>query len=175
MRRNLYYATWSRLYPFTLSWSVETWSFRIYVLFLILTRSYLYRFFFLHFLSFYFYFGYEQDKLKDYENIRYTPSRDRQWHLYTVTDKPRPIQRMFLRTFVRQPISNEGLTVLDQVTTQSLWTLSFTSRSILRSIISAMEELELNSHNSAIKPDHAHMYLYILREQQINDLLPYQK
>ncbi|KAG6438183.1 hypothetical protein SASPL_103120 [Salvia splendens] len=117
----------------------------------------------------------ELDKLKDYENIRYTPSRDRQWHLYTVTDKPRPIQRMFLRTFVRQPISNEGLTVLDQVTTQSLWTLSFTSRSILRSIISAMEELELNSHNSTLKPDHAHMYLYILREQQIGDLLPYQK
>nr|AIT59734.1 acetyl-CoA carboxylase [Salvia miltiorrhiza] len=117
----------------------------------------------------------ELDKLKDYENIRYTPSRDRQWHLYTVTDKPRPIQRMFLRTLVRQPISNEGLTVLDQVTTLSLWTLSFTSRSILRSIISAMEELELNAHNSAIKPDHAHMYLYILREQQIDDLLPYQK
>lgn len=116
-----------------------------------------------------------QDKLKDYENIRYTPSRDRQWHLYTVTDKPRPIQRMFLRTFVRQPISNEGLTVLDQGSTQSLWTLSFTSRSILRSIISAMEELELNSHNSSMKPDHAHMYLYILRQQQIEDLLPYQK
>ncbi|KAL0300319.1 UNVERIFIED_CONTAM: Acetyl-CoA carboxylase 1 [Sesamum angustifolium] len=45
----------------------------------------------------------ELDKLKDYENIRYTPSRDRQWHLYTVKDKPLPIQRMFLRTLVRQP------------------------------------------------------------------------
>ncbi|KAA0051708.1 acetyl-CoA carboxylase 1-like [Cucumis melo var. makuwa] len=28
---------------------------------------------------------------------------------------------------------------------------------------------------SAIKPDHAHMYLYILREQQIGDLVPYHK
>ncbi|KAL8058416.1 hypothetical protein ABFX02_03G016600 [Erythranthe guttata] len=117
----------------------------------------------------------ELDKLKDYENIRYTPSRDRQWHLYTVVDKLLPVQRMFLRTFVRQPVSNEGLTVyqVDQGETRSLWTLSFTSRSILRSLMSALEELELNSHNSATKSDHAHMYLYILREQQINDLLPY--
>ncbi|KAK4390250.1 Acetyl-CoA carboxylase 1 [Sesamum angolense] len=119
----------------------------------------------------------ELDKLKDYENIRYTPSRDRQWHLYTVKDKPLPIQRMFLRTLVRQPLSNEGLTVyqgLDHGETHSLWALSFTSRSILRSLMSAMEEVELNAHNS-IKSDHAHMYLYILREQQIDDLLPYHK
>ncbi|KAK4489931.1 hypothetical protein RD792_000579 [Penstemon davidsonii] len=120
----------------------------------------------------------ELDKLKDYENIRYTPSRDRQWHLYTVTDKPLPVQRMFLRTLVRQPLSNEGLTLyqgLNQGVTQSLWSLSFTSRSILRALVSAIEELELNAHNSAVKSDHAHMYLYILREQQINDLLPYHK
>ncbi|PIN24736.1 Acetyl-CoA carboxylase [Handroanthus impetiginosus] len=120
----------------------------------------------------------ELDKLKHYENIRYTPSRDRQWHLYTVIDKPLPIRRMFLRTLVRQPISNEGLTLyqgLDQEAAQSMWSLSFTSRSILRSLMSAMDELELNSHNSAIKPDHAHMYLYILREQHIDDLLPYHK
>ncbi|CAA0843383.1 Acetyl-CoA carboxylase 1, partial [Striga hermonthica] len=117
----------------------------------------------------------ELDKLKKYENIRYTPSRDRQWHLYTVVDKPLPIQRMFLRTLVRQPLSNEGLAVLDQGVTQSFWSLSFTSRSILRSLTSAMEELELNAHNAAIKFDHAHMYLYVLREQQIDDLLPYHK
>ncbi|KAL3655269.1 acetyl-coenzyme-A carboxylase [Castilleja foliolosa] len=117
----------------------------------------------------------ELDKLKDYENIRYTPSRDRQWHLYTVVDKPLPIQRVFLRTLVRQPLSNEGLAVLDQGVTQSLWSLSFTSKSILRSLMSAIEELELNAHNSVIKSDHAHMYLYILREQQIDDLLPYHK
>ncbi|KAG8377362.1 hypothetical protein BUALT_Bualt08G0025200 [Buddleja alternifolia] len=120
----------------------------------------------------------ELDKLKDYENIRYTPSRDRQWHLYTVIDKSLPIQRMFLRTLVRQPLSNEGLTLyhgLDQGASQSIWSMSFTSRSILRSLMSAMEELELNAHSSAIKSDHANMYLYILREQQIDDLLPYHK
>ncbi|KAK6131147.1 hypothetical protein DH2020_035109 [Rehmannia glutinosa] len=102
----------------------------------------------------------ELDKLKGYENIRYTPSRDRQWHLYTVIDKPLPIRRMFLRTLVRQPLSDEGLTVyqvMDQGVTHSLWALSFTSRSILRSLMSAMEELELNAHNSAIKSDHAHI------------------
>ncbi|CAI8605998.1 unnamed protein product [Vicia faba] len=54
----------------------------------------------------------ELDKLKGYENIRYTPSRDRQWHLYTVVDtKPQPIQRMFLRTLLRQPTTNEGYSV----------------------------------------------------------------
>ncbi|CAA2994471.1 acetyl- carboxylase 1-like [Olea europaea subsp. europaea] len=120
----------------------------------------------------------ELDKLKGYNDIRYTPSRDRQWHLYTVLDKPLSIQRMFLRTLVRQPLSNEGLTTyqgLDQGATQSLWSLSFTSRSILRSLISAMEELELNVHNSTTKSEHAQMYLYILREQHIDDLLPYHK
>ncbi|XP_023877814.1 acetyl-CoA carboxylase 1 [Quercus suber] len=120
----------------------------------------------------------ELDKLKGYENIQYTPSRDRQWHLYSVVDKPLPIQRMFLRTFVRQSTSNEGLTSyqrLDTQTTLSQWTMSFTSRSILRSLMAAMEELELNAHNATLKSDHAHMYLYIVREQQISDLVPYPK
>lgn len=120
----------------------------------------------------------ELDKLKGYENIQYTASRDRQWHLYTVVDKPLPIQRMFLRTLVRQSTSNEGLTSyqrLDTQTTLSQWTMSFTSRSILRSLMAAMEELELNAHNATVKSDHAHMYLYIVREQQINDLVPYPK
>ncbi|GAA0139911.1 hypothetical protein LIER_01367 [Lithospermum erythrorhizon] len=120
----------------------------------------------------------ELDKLKDYTDIKYTPSRDRQWHMYTIVDKPTPIQRLFLRTLVRQPTSNEGLTLyqgVDRAVTQSLWSLSFTSRSILRSIMSAMEELELNVHNSTVKSDHAHLYLYILREQQIDDLTPYNK
>lgn len=119
-----------------------------------------------------------QDKLKGYENIKYTPSRDRQWHLYTVIDKPRPVQRMFLRTLVRQP-TNEGFAVyqgLNMGTTQSQWaTMSFTSRSILRSLMTAMEELELHAHNATMKFDHAHMYLYILQEQQIDNLLPYPK
>ncbi|XP_071722600.1 acetyl-CoA carboxylase 1-like [Rutidosis leptorrhynchoides] len=118
----------------------------------------------------------ELDKLKGYENVRYTPSRDRQWHLYNVVDKPIPIQRMFLRTLVRQPISNDSFSAyhgLDSETSQRLWSMSYTSRSILRSLMTAMEELELNSHNAATKSDYAHMYLCILREQHIDDLVPY--
>ena len=115
-----------------------------------------------------------QDKLKGYENIKYTPSRDRQWHLYTVVDKP-SIQRMFLRALVRQPISYEGFTGIELGTLQTQGLISFTSRSILRSLTTAMEELELNAHNATLKPDHAHMYLYIVREQQIHDLVPYHR
>lgn len=82
---------------------------------------------------------------------------------------------MFLRTLVRQPVSSEGLVPYPGVDVEARKPLSFTSRSILRSLMTAMEELELNSHNSAIRPDHAHMYLYILREQQMGDLVPYHK
>ncbi|KAK3001001.1 hypothetical protein RJ639_021732 [Escallonia herrerae] len=119
----------------------------------------------------------ELEKLKVYENVKNTPSRDRQWHLYTVVDKPEPDQRLFMRTLVRQP-TNEGFTMyqgLDMGTTQSQWALSFTSRSILRSLITAMEELELHVHNSTVISDYGHMYLYIIREQQIDDLVPYPK
>ncbi|WCJ44521.1 acetyl-CoA carboxylase 1 [Euphorbia peplus] len=120
----------------------------------------------------------ELDKLKGYENRQYTQSRDRQWHLYTVVDKPVPIQRMFLRTLVRQPTRNEGLTSYQGLGTEAPnvhWAMSFTSKSILRSLAAAMEELELHVHNATVKSDHAHMYLCILREQRIDDLLPYPK
>ncbi|KAI4337725.1 hypothetical protein L6164_016106 [Bauhinia variegata] len=121
----------------------------------------------------------ELDKLKGYENIRYTPSRDRQWHLYTVVDsKPPSIQRMFLRTLVRQPTSTEGFSSyqrLDMETSRPQLAMSFTSRSILRSLTNAMEELELNAHNATVRSEHAHMYLYIIREQHIDDLVPYSK
>lgn len=118
-----------------------------------------------------------QDKLKGYDNIQYTLSRDRQWHLYTVVDKQLPIRRMFLRTLVRQS-TNEGFTSypgLSKETSVAQWNMSFTSRSILRSLMASMEELELNMHNASFRSDHAHMYLCILREQQINDLVPYPK
>ncbi|XP_060973718.1 acetyl-CoA carboxylase 1-like isoform X1 [Cannabis sativa] len=105
----------------------------------------------------------ELDKLKGYENIQYTQSRDRQWHLYAVVDKCVPMQRMFLRTLVRQPTTNGVETTR----------MAFTSRGILRSLLTAMEELELNAHNTTLKYDHAHMYLYILQEQQLEDLVPY--
>ncbi|KAJ8762675.1 hypothetical protein K2173_011155 [Erythroxylum novogranatense] len=119
----------------------------------------------------------EPDKLKGYENIKYTPSRDRQWHLYTVVDKPVPIQRMFLKTLVRQS-TNEGFAAyqgLRMEATRLQSATSFTSRSILRSLVAAMEEVELNSHNATVKSDHAHMYLCILHEQRIDDLVPYTK
>ena len=41
--------------------------------------------------------------------------------------------------------------------------------------MAAMEELELNAHSATVRPEHAHMYLYIIREQHINDLVPYPK
>lgn len=116
----------------------------------------------------------ELDKLKGYESIKYTPSRDRQWHLYTVVDKP-SIQRMFLRMLVRQPLCYERFTRVELGTLQTQGPISFTSRSILRSLTTAMEELELNAHNANLKPDHAHIYLYIVREQQIHDLVPYHR
>jgi len=82
---------------------------------------------------------------------------------------------MFLRTLVRQPISNEGCTGVELATLQTQRPISFTSRSILRSLMGAMEELELNSHSATLRPDNAHMYLYIVREQQIHDLVPYNR
>ncbi|KAG5391557.1 hypothetical protein IGI04_021520 [Brassica rapa subsp. trilocularis] len=99
----------------------------------------------------------ELDKLKGYENIQYTPTRDRQWHMYTVTDnKPVPVRRMFLRSLVRQGQDNQ------------------LSQTLVRSLMDAMEELELNAHKEdGMKPDHAHMFLCLLPEQQINDLVPY--
>lgn len=120
----------------------------------------------------------ELDKLKGYETIQYTPSRDRQWHLYTVVDKPQPIQRMFLRTLVRQSSTNEGFLSYqgqDVGKTQPQKALSFTSRSLLRSLNAALEELELHGHNTSVRADYAHMYLCILREQQIEDLVPYNR
>ncbi|XP_010269187.1 PREDICTED: acetyl-CoA carboxylase 1-like [Nelumbo nucifera] len=118
----------------------------------------------------------ELDKLKGYENIQYTPSRDRQWHLYTVIDKPQPIHRMFLRTLVRQPNMNDGFSVyqgLDVGMGQLQKSMSYTARSVLRSLMAALEELELLVHNDTVKSEHAHMYLCILREQQVDDLVPY--
>nr|ASZ00202.1 acetyl-CoA carboxylase 1 [Monsonia emarginata] len=122
-------------------------------------------------LSFYL----ELDKLKGYENIQYTPSQDRQWHLYTVFDKPVAMQRMFLRTLVRQPTNEIADHGLGTETTCAQPDLSFTSRSIMRSLMGAMEELELHVHIAKVKPGHAHMYLHIVREQQIDDLVPHHK
>ncbi|KAF8046826.1 hypothetical protein N665_3391s0004, partial [Sinapis alba] len=115
----------------------------------------------------------ELDKLKGYETIQYTPSRDRQWHMYTVTDKPVPVRRIFLRSLVRQGSMTDGFLLQQGQDNQLSQTLPLTSKCILRSLMDAMEELELNAHMDAMKPDHAHMFFSLLREQQINDLVPY--
>lgn len=119
-----------------------------------------------------------QDKLKGYENVKYTPSRDRQWHLYSVVDpKPQSFKRTFLRTLVRQPTTNEGLLGqgLHMETLQAQKVMSLTSRSILRSLMAAMEELELNAHNTTVKSEHTHIYLYVIQEQQIDDIVHYSR
>jgi acetyl-CoA carboxylase / biotin carboxylase 1 len=46
--------------------------------------------------------------------------------------------------------------------------LSYTSNSILRSLMTAIEELELH----AIRTGYTHMYLCILKEQKLLDLVP---
>nr|ASZ00205.1 acetyl-CoA carboxylase 2 [Erodium texanum] len=117
----------------------------------------------------------ELEKLKGYENVQYIPSRDRQWHMYTIVDKPLRTKRMFLRTLVRQPTDEKAYQGQGTETTGAQQAMSFTSRTILGSIMGAMEELELNAHSTTGKCDHAHMYLHIVREQQIDDLVPYSK
>ncbi|KAJ4767613.1 Acetyl-CoA carboxylase [Rhynchospora pubera] len=117
----------------------------------------------------------EWDKLKGYEKIKYTPSRDRQWHLYTVSDAKQPIQRMFLRTLVRQPMGTNVLSSMPSVDVElsrAQAELSFTSSSIFRSLIGALDELELYAHNAGVRSDHAHMYLCVLGEQQPFNLVP---
>ncbi|KAI3732503.1 hypothetical protein L1987_63708 [Smallanthus sonchifolius] len=86
---------------------------------------------------------------------------------------------MFLRTLVRQPtkelFSPSGYQGSEVAGPRSQLALSYTSRSILRSLVTAMEELELHVHNATVKSDHAHMYLYVLKEQKIPDLVPFSK
>ncbi|KAL9247543.1 hypothetical protein vseg_020966 [Gypsophila vaccaria] len=113
----------------------------------------------------------ELEKLKGYKNVKYSVSGDRQWHLYTVLDKP-SIKRMFLRTLVRQSLSDDNLIEAELETNQTQKPLSFTTRRILKSITSAMEELEHNAQNVTLKPNHAHMFLNFVKEQQLHDLVP---
>lgn len=102
----------------------------------------------------------ELSKLKGYSNVRYAPSRDRLWHIYTVVDKP-AIRRMFLRALLRQPRPSNSLGSEIE---------SFTSESVIVALQGALEELELNAHDVNIRADHVHMFLSILRAQEIRDL-----
>ncbi|OEL17844.1 Acetyl-CoA carboxylase 2 [Dichanthelium oligosanthes] len=113
-------------------------------------------------------------KVKGYNEMKYTPSRDRQWHIYTLrnTENPKMLHRVFFRTIVRQPnVGNKFPSALigDNEVGGPEESLSFTSNSILRSLMTAIEELELH----AIRTGHSHMYLCILKEQKLLDLIPF--
>ncbi|XP_062225261.1 acetyl-CoA carboxylase 2 isoform X2 [Phragmites australis] len=112
-------------------------------------------------------------KVKGYNEMKYTPSRDRQWHIYTLTktENPKMLHRVFFRTVVRQPKAGNKFTATqigDIEVGGSEESLSFTSNSILRSLMTAIEELELH----AIRTGHTHLYLCILKEQKLLDLIP---
>lgn len=113
--------------------------------------------------------------MKGYNDTKYTPSRDRQWHIYTLrnTENPKMLHRVFFRTIVRQPNAGSKFTSSAQIgdfveVGASDKSLSCTSNSILRSLMTAIEELELH----AIRTGYTHMYLCILKEQKLIDLIP---
>ncbi|XBI75211.1 hypothetical protein VPH35_068610 [Triticum aestivum] len=122
----------------------------------------------------------ELDKvhLEGYSDAKYTPSRDRQWHIYTLVknnkDPRSNDQRMFLRTIVRQPSMTNGFSFghIDNEVCRAQASSSFISNSILRSLMAALEEIELHAHNEAVRSAHSHMYMCILREQRLFDLIP---
>jgi acetyl-CoA carboxylase/biotin carboxylase 1 len=88
--------------------------------------------------------------------VRYASSRDRQWHIYYVTEKPSNVRRMFLRTLLRQakPFEDES-------------EIAHTTKNVEITLQKALEELELTSHDSNNKADHVHMFLSLLRPLEI--------
>lgn len=123
----------------------------------------------------------EKVNLEGYNEVKYTPSRDRQWHIYTLIknkkDQRLNDQRMFLRTIVRQPsATNSFLTGnIDNEVGHTQASSSFTSNSILRSLMGALEEIELHAHSETVRSGHSHMYLCLLREQQLHELIPFSR
>nr|AHC53984.1 plastid transported acetyl-CoA carboxylase [Eleusine indica] len=115
----------------------------------------------------------EKLNVKGYNDTKYTPSRDRQWHIYTLrnTENPKMLHRVFFRTIVRQPNTSNKFTssqIGDFEVGGSEESLSYTSNSILRSLMTAIEELELH----AIRTGYTHMYLCVLKEQKLLDFIP---
>ncbi|XP_052169537.1 acetyl-CoA carboxylase 1 [Oryza glaberrima] len=117
--------------------------------------------------------------LDGYNEVKYTPSRDRQWHIYTLIknkkDQRSNDQRLFLRTIVRQPGVTNGFLSgnVDNEVGRAQASSSYTSSSILRSLMAALEEIELHAHNETVRSSYSHMYLCILRVQQLFDLIPF--
>jgi acetyl-CoA carboxylase/biotin carboxylase 1 len=118
-------------------------------------------------------------KLEGYSDMKYTPSRDREWHIYTLNnqDQKSNDQRMFLRTVVRQPSLTNRLLFgsIDNEVGLAQAASSFTSNIIVRSLMTALEEIELHAHNESTRSGHSHMYLCMLREQQLFDLIPFSR
>ena len=72
---------------------------------------------------------------------------------------------MFLRALIRQPITrdeNGGAQLVNGITR--------VEDSITQSLQGALDELELAVHDINSKADHIHMYLCILRAQELCDL-----
>uniref|UniRef100_A0A0E0EX18 Uncharacterized protein n=1 Tax=Oryza meridionalis TaxID=40149 RepID=A0A0E0EX18_9ORYZ len=123
----------------------------------------------------------ELDKmnLEGYNEAKYTPSRDCQWHIYTLVKKKKDLrsndQRMFLRTIVRQPSANRGFLSggIDNEGSHAQASSYYTSNSILRSLMGALDEIELHAHDETVRSSLSHMYLCILREQQLYNLIPF--
>jgi hypothetical protein len=73
---------------------------------------------------------------------------------------------MFLRALIRQPITRDESGVQ-----LYLRTLTGVEDSITQSLQGALDELELAVHDINSKADHIHMYLCILRAQELGDLI----
>ncbi|KAG8091440.1 hypothetical protein GUJ93_ZPchr0012g20998 [Zizania palustris] len=119
--------------------------------------------------------------LEGYNEVKYTPSRDRQWHIYTLVknkeDQGSNDQRLFLRTIVRQPSPTNGFLSgsIDNEVGRTQASSSYTSNSVVRSLMAAIDEIELHAHNEAVRSGYSHMYMCILKEQQLVDLIPFSR
>ncbi|KAG0579665.1 hypothetical protein KC19_4G115000 [Ceratodon purpureus] len=105
-------------------------------------------------------------KLKGFTGMQYAPSRNRQWYIYNATDGKTKTRRMFLRALIRQPKSSDGIGVAQPDSRG----ITLVKDSITQSLQGALDELELAVHDINSKADHIHMYLCILRAQQLDDL-----
>lgn len=99
----------------------------------------------------------------------YAPSRDRQWYMYSATDANSNIRRKFLRALVRQPKSREDSENAG-ILPESPGGITLVEQSVMKALQGALDELELAAHDTNGKADHIHMYLSILRAQELGNL-----
>lgn len=96
--------------------------------------------------------------------MQYAPSRNRQWYIYNATEGKTRTRRMFLRALIRQPKVN------DESVGEDTRGITLVKDSITQSLQGALDELELAVHDTNGKADHIHLYLCILRAQELDDL-----